>query len=44
MSLLVRLAGLSKASLVGDDLAIIASAAVVAVGVALARHGSRSNR
>lgn len=40
LSLLVRLANLSKANLVGDDLAILATAAVIVLGVLLARFGS----
>lgn len=42
MSLVVRLASLSRADRVGDDLAVISSAAVVLVGAVASRHGSRS--
>jgi len=44
MSLLVRVASLSKADQVGDDLAIVSSAAVALVGAAASRYGSRHNR
>ena len=43
MSLAVRLASLSKADRVGDDLAVISSAAVVLVGAVASRYGSRSS-
>jgi hypothetical protein len=42
MSLVVRLASLSRADRVGDDLAVISSAAVVLVGAVASRYGSRS--
>ena len=41
LSLVVRLAHLSKANQIGDDLAIITSALVVAVGALASRYGSR---
>lgn len=41
LSLLVRLAHLSSANRVGDDLAIITSALVVAIGAVASRYGSR---
>ena len=43
MSLVVRLASLSRADRVGDDLAIISSAAVLLVGAVASRYGSRSS-
>ena len=43
MSLVVRLASLSRADRVGDDLAVISSAAVVLVGAVASRYGSRSS-
>lgn len=39
LSLLARLASLSKANLIGDDLAILATGAVIVFGVLLARYG-----
>jgi len=41
MSLLVRLANLSAADQVGDDLAIVTSALVVLLGAVILRHSSR---
>ena len=43
LAVLIRLAGMSKADLVGDDLAIISSLAAIAVGAAFAapRRSSR---
>ena len=42
LAVLLRLVGMSKADLVGDDLAIISSLAAVAVGAAFAApRGSR---
>jgi hypothetical protein len=41
MSLLVRLAHLSPADQVGDDLAVISSALVVLLGAAVLRRSSR---
>jgi len=39
MALLVRLAEPSRADMVGDDLAVLASAALVALGALVARYG-----
>lgn len=44
LALVVRLAPLTKANLVGDDLAIIASALVILVGLVCSRQASRSDR
>jgi hypothetical protein len=42
LAVLLRLAGMSKADLVGDDLAIISSLTAIAVGAAFAApRGSR---
>jgi hypothetical protein len=41
LALLARLAGLSEANLVGDDLAIMLTVVLIIFGAALAHRGSR---